>query len=73
MSHHLTAKRVGARIRELRLAADLSQGDLERRSGIPKARLSRYENGHVMPTLPALDTIAAHLGVTLSELTRGLS
>lgn len=73
MSHHLTAARVGARIRELRLASGASQSALQGRSGIPKARISRYENGHVMPTIETLDVLAAALGMTLSELFLGLT
>lgn len=71
--HHVTAERVGARIRELRHKRGLSQGMLEALSGVPKARLSRYENGHVMPSVQSADRIAAALGYTLSELFRGIS
>jgi transcriptional regulator with XRE-family HTH domain len=71
--HHITAARVGARIRDLRSNAGLSQTELEARSGISKARLSRYENGHVMPTVQTVDKIAAALGSTLSEFLRGIS
>lgn len=71
--HHITAARVGARIRDLRNNAGLSQAELEARSGIPKARLSRYENGHVMPTVRSADKIASALGLTLAEFLRGIS
>jgi transcriptional regulator with XRE-family HTH domain len=42
---------IGYQIRAARLAAGMSQADVELKSGIPKARLSRYENNHVMPSL----------------------
>ena len=48
--------------------AGLSQGGLEGRSGIPKARLSRYENGHVLPSIDTLGRLAAALGVSEASL-----
>ena len=44
----------GTRLREARLGAGFSQSELEELSGIPKARLSRYENGHVEPSIQTL-------------------
>jgi len=73
MSHHVNAARVGRRLRELREARGFSQARLEAIAGVPKARISRYENGHVMPSVPTLDRLAAALGLTLSELFLGLS
>jgi transcriptional regulator with XRE-family HTH domain len=46
----------------------MSQTDLENRSGIPKARISRYENGHVIPSIPSLRQLAGALGVKLGSL-----
>lgn len=68
----LTAARVGARLRAVRHQRDLSQGRLADLTGIPKARISRYENGHVMPSIQSLDVLAAHLGLTLSEFFLGV-
>jgi transcriptional regulator with XRE-family HTH domain len=48
----------GQRLRRARLVAGFSQSELEERSGIPKARLSRYENGHVLPSLGTLQKLA---------------
>ena len=48
--------------------AGLSQSGLESRSGIPKARLSRYENGHVLPSIDTLGRLAAALGVSEASL-----
>ncbi|MGH2725565.1 MAG: helix-turn-helix domain-containing protein, partial [Actinomycetota bacterium] len=42
------------RLRRARTNAGLSQRDLERSSGIPKSRISRYENGHLLPSLSGL-------------------
>lgn len=66
------AHRVGRRLKALRLERGWSQSYLELVSGIPKARISRYENGHVTPTLQTLDVLAAHLGETLGEFLSGV-
>jgi len=47
-------KHFGNRLREARLGAGLSQSELEALSGIPKARLSRYETGPVEPPIQTL-------------------
>ena len=58
----------GTRLRETRLGAGLSQSDLEEISGIPKARLSRYENGHVEPSIQTLNRLARALNVSEASL-----
>jgi transcriptional regulator with XRE-family HTH domain len=59
---------MGGQIRAARLRAGMSQTDLERESGIPKARLSRYENNHVMPSIPSLAVICGAIGVRPGKL-----
>jgi transcriptional regulator with XRE-family HTH domain len=61
-------QRFGQRLRQVRLHAGLSQSALEERSGIPKARLSRYENGHVLPSIETLGRLAAALEVSEASL-----
>ena len=58
----------GQRLRETRTKAGLSQSDLEEISGIPKARLSRYENGHVAPSIQTLERLARALNVSEASL-----
>jgi len=58
----------GQRLRETRIAAGYSQSELEELSGIPKARLSRYENGHVAPSIQTLERLARALGVSEASL-----
>ena len=58
----------GTRLREARLHAGLSQSELEELSGIPKARLSRYENGHVEPSIQTLNRLARALNVSEASL-----
>jgi transcriptional regulator with XRE-family HTH domain len=58
----------GQRLRAVRQHAGLSQSGLETRSGIPKARLSRYENGHVLPSIETLRRLAVALDVSEASL-----
>jgi transcriptional regulator with XRE-family HTH domain len=58
----------GQRLRETRIKAGFSQSDLEEISGIPKARLSRYENGHVAPSFQTLERLARALTVSEASL-----
>jgi transcriptional regulator with XRE-family HTH domain len=60
-------KDIGARIRELRLAKGLSQGDVERGTGLLRCYLSRLENNHGRPTLETLERLAPVLGVAMSQ------
>ena len=62
------ARTFGQRLRDARIRAGLSQSELEERSGIPKARLSRYENGHVSPSIHTLERLAVALGVSEASL-----
>ena len=58
----------GTRLREARVGAGLSQSELEELSGIPKARLSRYENGHVEPSIQTLARLSKALNVSEASL-----
>ena len=66
--HADDGKHFGNRLREARLAAGLSQSELEEISGIPKARLSRYENGHVEPSIQTLARLSHALNVSEASL-----
>ena len=59
---------VGARIRELRMAAGLSLSELARRAGIGKGTLSELEAGRRNPTLDTLYALTVPLGVGLATL-----
>jgi transcriptional regulator with XRE-family HTH domain len=61
-------KHFGQRLREARVSAGLSQSELEELSGIPKARLSRYENGHVAPSIQTLERLSRALNVSEASL-----
>lgn len=65
---------LGERLRNWRLRAGLSQGDLDAASGgrIPKARQSRYENGHVLPHLTTLRVYGDVFNCSMSELLQNI-
>src|SRR3954451_4397714 len=61
---------VGARVKSLREAMDLSLRDLSERSGVSAPMLSQVERGDTSPTLAVAQKIAAGLDLTLSQLLR---
>ena len=64
------ASALGARVRALREAMDLSLRDLAQRSGVSAPMLSQVERGETSPTLVTAERIAAGLDLTLSQLLR---
>ncbi|MGB7590079.1 MAG: helix-turn-helix transcriptional regulator, partial [Terriglobia bacterium] len=46
---------LGKRLRALREAKGLSQGDIERRSGLLRSYISRVEGGYTAPSLSTLE------------------
>jgi transcriptional regulator with XRE-family HTH domain len=56
---------IGQKLRELREAKNMSQGDIERRTGLIRAYTSRVENGHTVPGVTTLEKYAGALGVPL--------
>jgi XRE family transcriptional regulator, regulator of sulfur utilization len=61
---------LGARVRALREAMDLSLRDLAERSGVSAPMLSQVERGETSPTLQVARRIAAGLELRLSQLLR---
>jgi transcriptional regulator with XRE-family HTH domain len=59
---------IGARIRQLREQKGLSQGDIERTTGLLRCYTSRVEHGHTVPSLGTLEKYAVALGVPLYQL-----
>ncbi len=58
---------IGSTIREYRLQKGMSQGDIEKRTGLLRCYLSRVENGHTVPSLETLQKIAGALDLQLSQ------
>lgn len=59
---------VGERLRAVRQAKNMSQGDVEKRTGLLRCYLSRCENGHTVPNIETLAKWAAALEISMSEL-----
>lgn len=62
---------IGDVIRSYRADRGLSQGDIERRTGLLRCYLSRVENGHTVPSLETLAKIAEALEITLADFFPG--
>ena len=45
----------------------MSQGDIEKRTGLLRCYLSRVENGHTVPSLETLQKIAYALDLQLAQ------
>ena len=58
---------IGTIIRGYRLQKSMSQGDIEKKTGLLRCYLSRVENGHTVPSLETLQKIAKALDLQLSE------
>src|SRR5271163_1668670 len=56
------------RLRQLREAKHLSQGDIEKRTGLLRCYTSRVENGHTVPAIDTLEKYARALEVPLYKL-----
>src|SRR5258706_16202233 len=59
---------IGDRLREFREAKDLSQGDIEKRTGLLRCYVSRVENGHTVPAVETLEKFARALEIPLYQL-----
>ena len=58
---------IGETIRNYRLQKGMSQGDIEKRTGLLRCYLSRVENGHTVPSLDTLAKIAQALDIPLAQ------
>lgn len=59
---------IGDRLRELREEKKLSQGHIEKRTGLLRCYISRVENGHTVPSVGTLEKMARALEVPLYKL-----
>jgi transcriptional regulator with XRE-family HTH domain len=58
---------IGTTIRADRLQKGLSQGDIEKKTGLLRCYLSRVENGHTVPSLDTLSKIASALDLPIAQ------
>ncbi len=59
---------IGDRLRVLREEKKLSQGDIEKRTGLLRCYISRVENGHTVPAVETLEKLARAFEVPLYQL-----
>ena len=59
---------IGDRLREMREGKKLSQGDIEKRTGLLRCYISRVENGHTVPAIETLEKMARALECPLYQL-----
>jgi transcriptional regulator with XRE-family HTH domain len=59
---------ISDRLRALRAEKRLSQGDIEKRTGLLRCYISRVENGHTIPAIETLEKMARALEVPLYQL-----
>lgn len=59
---------ISDRLRQLREDKKLSQGDIEKRTGLLRCYISRVENGHTVPAIETLEKLARALEVPLYQL-----
>lgn len=59
---------LGERLRLLREAKHLSQGEVQKRTGLLRSYISRLENGHSVPTLQTLEKLARAMEIPLYQL-----
>jgi transcriptional regulator with XRE-family HTH domain len=59
---------IGTRLKKLREEKTLSQGDIEKRTGLLRCYISRVENGHTVPSIETLERLASALEIPLYQL-----
>ena len=59
---------IGDRLREMREEKKLSQGDIEKRTGLLRCYISRVENGHTVPAIETLEKLARAMEIPMYQL-----
>jgi transcriptional regulator with XRE-family HTH domain len=59
---------IGTRLKEIRESKNLSQGDIEKRTGLVRCYTSRVEHGHTVPSIETLEKFARALEIPLYQL-----
>ena len=58
----------GERLRKLREQKKMSQGDVEKKTGLLRCYISRVENGHTVPAVQTLEKLARAFEVPMYKL-----
>lgn len=59
---------IGHRLRFMREQKKLSQGDVEKRTGLLRCYISRVENGHTTPAIETLEKMARAFEIPMYQL-----
>ena len=59
---------IGERLRALREGKKVSQGDIEKKTGLLRCYISRVENGHTVPAIETLEKMARALEIPMYQL-----
>jgi transcriptional regulator with XRE-family HTH domain len=59
---------ISDRLRSIREEKKLSQGDIEKRTGLLRCYVSRVENGHTVPAVETIEKFARALEVPIYQL-----
>jgi transcriptional regulator with XRE-family HTH domain len=59
---------IGERLKGLREQKKMSQGDIEKRTGLLRCYVSRVENGHTVPAIETLEKMARAMDVPMYQL-----
>ncbi|MGA8407179.1 MAG: helix-turn-helix transcriptional regulator [Candidatus Acidiferrales bacterium] len=59
---------IGERLKQLREVKKMSQGDIEKRTGLLRCYISRVENGHTVPAIETLEKMAHAMEVPMYQI-----
>src|SRR5271168_3895294 len=59
---------IGEKLKTLREQKNMSQGDVEKRTGLLRCYISRVENGHTVPSVDTLERLAQASEVPMYRL-----
>ena len=62
------SKKLGQNMKRIRIAKQMSQGDICRKLGVDRAYISNVESGNKNPTLSTITKLATALGVSVKNL-----
>lgn len=59
---------IGERLKQIRKTKNMSQGDIEHKTGLLRCYISRVENGHTVPAIETLEKMARAMEVPLYQI-----
>ena len=62
---------IGRKLKDIREQKNLSQGDIEKRTGLLRCYVSRVENGHTVPSVETIEKFSRALDIPAYQLFMG--